>query len=148
MWTLKTKKGFTIVEVLCSITIFSILFMTSLTIVLDSLKLKKYSSKTEQYSMFMEELKNNMIYNTSYKDLQSLNGEGKYYVTEEKIDKGNIKETSIKNMFTNSRPLKEPYLVLRIEEGNVLKVNLKLYIKQFNRLRIMECEFYKGKYKR
>ncbi|MDW8799599.1 type II secretion system protein [Clostridium sp. A1-XYC3] len=148
MWTLKTKKGFTIVEVLCSITIFSILFMTSLTIALDSLKLKKYNSKTEQYSMFMEELKNNMIYDTSYEDLKGLHGEGKYYVTEDKIGKGNIKETSIKNMFTSSRPLKEPYLVLRIEEGDVLKVNLKLYIKQFNRLRIMECEFYKGKYKR
>lgn len=148
MWKLKANKGFTLIEVLCSIAVFSILFTTALTISADSLKLKRYSFRVKQYSAFMEKLKNNMLYNATYEELQTLIEEEKYYIVEEKIKEENLKDGSVKDLFTSSKPLKEPYVALSVEGDKVLKISLKLYSKDFNREKVWECEFYKGKYKR
>lgn len=148
MLKLKTKKGFTLIELLCSMAIFSILFMAALTIQLDSLKLKKYNKQLVVYSIFIERLKNTMVYNSTYNELQDLGLKRKYYISGDKILSGNVSSNEIIDLFSDIKPLKEPYLILNIEEGKVLKINLKLYTKVSNDIKVMECEFYKGKYKR
>ena len=55
------KKGFTLIEVLCSITVFSILFMTAISIQLNSFKVKKYNKDLYNSILIMEYVKNNII---------------------------------------------------------------------------------------
>lgn len=148
MWKLNHKKGFTLIEVLCSITVFSILFMAALSIEINSLKIKKLNSELYSYSLFMEEIKNIMIYNCSYNKLQKLSLENKYYISKENMQIGKIKEKGIEGLFQQVLPSEKPYLVMIVEGDKVLKAKLKLYIKYLNSEKIMECEFYKGKYKR
>jgi prepilin-type N-terminal cleavage/methylation domain-containing protein len=148
MYRLNKKKGFTLIEVLCSITLFSVLFMIILTMELKVLKVEKYNKEINNYSPILEQIKNTMIYNSTYDEIEKLNLEHKYYMSEENIDFDKLREKGVINMFVETRPLKEPYLVINIEEGKVLKVNLKLYANIINNTRVMECEFYKGKYKK
>jgi prepilin-type N-terminal cleavage/methylation domain len=142
------KNGFNLIEVMCSVTLFSILFMITLTIGVKVLKIKKYNKEINNYSLAMEEIKNRMIYNSTYNELQQLKLENRYYISEENINFDKLRQKDLIDMFIETKPLQESYLVISIEEGMVLKVNLKLYAKVNNDINIMECEFYKGEYKR
>jgi hypothetical protein len=112
------------------------------------MKLKKYNKEINNYTLVMEEIKNRMIYNSTYNEIERLNLEHKYYISKEDINLDKLRQKDLINIFIESKPLQEPYLVISIEEGYVLKLNLKLYAKDNNNINIMECEFYKGKYKR
>lgn len=144
----KNKKGFTLIEVLCSMTLSAVLFMMVLTIQIDVLKVQRYNRQVNSYSVFMEELKNTMIYNSTYDEIEKLNLESRYYIVEENIDTDKLRERGVINLFTEVKPLKEPYLIINIENGKVLKVDMKLYAKVINNTKVMECVFYKGKYKK
>lgn len=148
LWNLNIKKGYSLIEVICSITLFSTLFLAILSIQVNNLKIKKVSNQIYNYTVFMEAAKNNIIYNCSYEDIERLNFEKRYYISKENLQVDKIKEKGVENLFTADRPLKDSYLMLNIEEGKVVKLNLKLYEKIRNDTKIMECEFYKGKYKR
>lgn len=143
-----SKKGFTLIEVLCSVTLFAVLFMIVLTMQINVLKVQRYTKQVNSYSLFMEELKNTMIYNSTYDEIEKLNLEHRYYIPEENIDIDKLREQGVINMFVETKPLKEPYLEIKIENDKVLRVNLKLYVNVINSTKVMESEFYKGKYKR
>ena len=148
MSILKKKKGFTLIEVLCAITLFSTLFITCLRIELDALTLEKYNKSMKKYLIGMEYIKNNMIYNFTYNDLKNLKDQRKYYclINTEELD--NFKGENFKKLFSKSKPENEPYIVMNIDGDKVYKISLKLYVKILNKERIMKCEFYKGKYKK
>lgn len=148
MYKLNKKKGFNLIEVICSITLFSILFMITLTIGVKVLNIKKYNKEINNYTLVMEEIKNRMIYNSTYNEIERLNLEHKYYISKEDINLDKLRQKDLIDIFIESKPFQEPYLVISIEEGYILKLNLKLYAKVNNNINIMECEFYKGKYKR
>lgn len=148
MYKLNKKKGFNLIEVICSVTLFSILFMITLTIGVKVLNIKKYNKEINNYTLVMEEIKNRMIYNSTYNEIEQLNLEHKYYISKEEINLDKLRQKDLIDIFIESKPFQEPYLVISIEEGDVLKLNLKLYAKVNNNTNIMECEFYKGKYKR
>lgn len=148
MLKLNSKKGFALIEVLCSITLFAVLFMIVLTMEISVLKVQRYTKQLNSYSLFMEELKNTMIYNSTYDQIEKLNLEHRYYISEENIDISKLRELGPINMFVKTKPLKAPYLEINIEDGKVLKVDLKLYAKFINSTKVMESEFYKGHYKR
>ncbi len=96
----------------------------------------------------MEAAKNNIIYNCSYDEIQKLDFEKKYYISKENLQIDKIKDKGIQNLFVTEKPLEGSYLVINIEEGKVMKLNLKLYEKIRKDTKVIECEFYKGKYHR
>lgn len=147
-WNLNIKKGYSLIEVICSITLFSTLFITILSMQVNNLRIKKVSSEIYNCDVFMEAAKNNIIYNCSYDEIRKLDFEKKYYISKENLQIDKIKEKGIQNLFVANKPLDGSYLMINIEEGKVVKLNLKLYEKIRNDTKIMECEIYKGKYKR
>lgn len=148
MYKLNKKKGFTLIEVLCSITLYAILFMITLTMGVKVFEIQKYNKKINNYFVVMEGIKNTMIYNATYDEIKKLNSEYRYYMPIENIDFDELREKGVTNMFVETKPLKDSYVVISVEDGNVLRVNLRLYTRINNNTNTMECEFYKGKYKR
>ncbi|MHC6179432.1 type II secretion system protein [Clostridium sp. JNZ X4-2] len=142
------NKGFTLIEVLCSITVFSLLFMTALLIQLNTVKVKKYNEEVNRYTLIMEYVKNNIISNFSREDVLNLYKTGRIYVNCSEIKFEDIEEMEAGNLFSDVKPIKEPYIVLNVMENNVLKVNLQLYRKTYGKIKVDECEFYKGNYKK
>ncbi|MEY7999436.1 type II secretion system protein [Clostridium sp. Mt-5] len=142
------NKGFTLIEVLCSITVFSLLFMTALFIQLDTVKVKKYNEGVSSCTLIMEYVKNNIIYNFSREDILDLYKNGRIYINCNEIKFEDIEEIEAGNLFSDVKPMKEPYIVLNVMENNVLKINLQLYRKTYGKIKVDECEFYKGNYKK
>lgn len=144
----KTKKGFTLIEVLCSLCIFYIMFTAALTTQCSSINIRKNNIDLKNYCLFFEALRNNMEYNALYDEILQLKSDGKFYVSSEKIDIDTIKNSNLTNMFSNTIPAMEPYVKVSISEGDILKVNISLFYKLFNTEQNLQCIFYKGKYKR
>lgn len=142
------NKGFTLIEVLCSITVFSLLFMTALSIQLNTVKVKKYNEEVSSCTLIMEHVKNNIIYNFSREDILGLYKTGRIYVNCNEIKFEDIEDIEAGNLFSDMKPVKEPYIVLNVMENNVLKINLQLYRKTYGKIKVDECEFYKGNYKK
>ncbi|NMM61392.1 DNA helicase [Clostridium sp. P21] len=133
---------------LCTITLFSVLFAVCLNIQLKTSKLKKYNESIMRYSLCMEYIKNNMIYNFSYSDIQSLKNQGKCYCPIAKYKLDDFTGRNLNDLFTQNKPKDKPYLIMQVEGDKVYKVNLKLYTQIIKKERIMECGFYKGSYKK
>lgn len=148
MWKLNIKKGFTLIEVLCSITVFFMLFMAALTIQLNTLKLKRCNEKMTNYISIMESIKNNIIYNINYDELLNIKLKNKCYINISNLKSDSIKNKELLSLFSEDSSHKEDYMMMEVEEGKVLKVNLKLYGKFYDKIKVMECEFYKGNYKK
>lgn len=145
---ISVKRGFTLIEVLCSITVLSILFMTALSIQLNSVKIKKYNKDLYNSILIMEHIKNDIIYNCSYDEIVYLNNMNKRYISCSGLNFYSIKGNNLLDLVSEAVPDKEPYIVLSISEGEVLKVNLQFYKNIYGRIKVQECEFYKGNYKK
>lgn len=145
---ISVKRGFTLIEVLCSITILSVLFMTALSIQLNSVKIKKYNKDLCDSILIMEHIKNNIIYNCSYDEIVYLNNMNKRYINCSNLDFNSIKGNNLLHLISETVPDKKPYAVLSISEGKVLKVNLRFYKNTYGSIKVQECEFYKGNYKK
>lgn len=143
-----TKKGFTLIEVLCSLSIFYIMFTAALTTQCSSINIRKNESDLKKYCIFFSALRDNMEYNAPYDEILQLKTEQKFYISSEKIDIDSIKNSNLTTLFCNSVPDKEPYVKVSIIEGDVLKINITLSYKAFNNEQNLECVFYKGRYKR
>ena len=148
MSKLRTKKGFTLIEVLCSLSIFYIMFTAALTTQCSSINIRKNNSNLKSYCLFFEALRNNMEYNASYDEILQLKSDGKFYVSLEKMDIDTIKDSNLTNIFSNIMPSTQPYAQVSINGGDILKVNISLFYKLFNSEQNLQCTFYKGKYKR
>lgn len=142
------RKGFTLIEVLCSVTIFSILFMTAVSIQLNSFKIKRYNKDLYKSNLIMEYVKNNIIYNCSYDEVLYLNNKDKKYINCANLDFENIKDDNLVNVFSDVLPNKKPYIVLSVSGREILKVNLQFYEDICGVTKVQECEFYKGNYKK
>ncbi|MCJ7689247.1 MAG: prepilin-type N-terminal cleavage/methylation domain-containing protein, partial [Clostridiaceae bacterium] len=67
-----SKKGFTLVEVICSLSIFSIIFISVMSFDITSSKMKKTIKITNNNVFKMETLKNNIIYSMTFEELERL----------------------------------------------------------------------------
>lgn len=148
MLNLRSSKGFTLIEVLCSISVFSILFMSALAIQTTSYKIQKYYRKIYTYSLFEEYVKNNIIYNCTYDQIAQLRMQNRLYISGDNINLNNTNSTEFTNIFMNNIPKQKPYIQMNIKGDNVLKIDIKLYTQEMNKKEVMECEVYKGKYKK
>lgn len=91
----------------------------------------------------MEHIKNDIIYNCSYDEIVYLNNMNKRYISCSGLNFYSIKGNNLLDLVSEAVPDKEPYIVLSISEGEVLKVNLQFYKNIYGRIKVQECEFYK-----
>ncbi|OFI07578.1 hypothetical protein CLOACE_01820 [Clostridium acetireducens DSM 10703] len=145
MLNTKIKKGFSLIEVMCSLTVFSILFIQLVVIQVNNNKLKYYNYKMNEYVTIMEFIKNDLIYNSTYEEIIQLKNSNNIYITNENLKLDTIKKNNILNLFTNIKPHEENYLVLHIHEKEKLNLNLKIYGKVLNKNKIIECNISKEK---
>lgn len=139
------KKGFTLVEVLCSLSVFSIIFICMVSFDVSSLNMKKDIKSNNSNVIIMENLKNNIIYSMSFIELEQLIGENRIFINKENmtIDKINL---SVMAVFSNYKITQKPYIKLSglKDELNVYKLTLELQSGGTNDIGELQCNFYKG----
>ena len=146
---LKTnKRGFTLVEVLCSLAVFSIIFVCMMSYEVSSLNMKKDVKNTSNNVIMIENLKNNILYSMTFEELNKLKNDGKIFVKKADItlDENGI---IVKDMFTVQEPALGSYMKLTFLDldANVYKLNISLYSGNPNKRLELQCSFYKGNHK-
>lgn len=140
------KSGYSIVEVLCAISILSITFTGILTLELNNLKLNKYNKEVIKYTYVLDALKKEIMVNNSYDDIKDIINDNKRYISEENLTTERIKSLNLNQLFNASANLNNTYLEMTVIDEEALKVKLELHLKIQSKENIIFCEFYKGKY--
>lgn len=140
-----SKKGFSLVEQLCAMSILAILSISIISIQLNNLRLKEYNKEILAYSSILEALKQEILHNYSYDNVREIYGLNKRFLTKDRLNIDTIKNNSINQIFSESYDNTETYLVFSITEGEVLKIHMEIHVK-LKKEEIIECEFIKGNY--
>lgn len=146
---LKTnKRGFTLVEVLCSLAVFSIIFVCMMSYEATSLNMKKDIKTVNNDVIIMENLKNNIIYSMTYEDLNQIVIAKNFFVSKNNITMA-ANEMKLKNVFTNQKPTLNQYMKLTVTgpDSDVYKLNISLYSGDPTDKLELQCNFYKGKHR-
>lgn len=124
------KKGFSIIEVLCSISILSITITVNTSMIVNSLRIKNYNDNLQRYSYFTEALKNNLMCNLEFQNLTSLKNK-KLYIDESDFKVDILKENRLNEIIKSSPLNTKAYieLMLNEEEENYI-ISIKLYYPQ------------------
>ena len=140
-----SKKGFTLVEVICSLSIFSIIFICMVSFEASSLNMKRDVKYINNNVLVMETLKNSIIYSMTFIELEQLIKDNKIYITNENMDFDKIK-TDVMDVFTMPIPTQKPYIGLSYLKDNlkVYKLTLSLYTEESSDIGEIQCNFYKG----
>lgn len=123
------KKGFSIIEVLCSISILSITITVNTSMIVNSLRIKNYNDNLQRYSYFTEALKNNLVYNLEFKNLTSLKNK-KLYIDESDFKVDILKENRLNEIIKSSPPNTKAYIELMLNEEENYIISIKLYYPQ------------------
>lgn len=142
----KTKKGFTLIEVMVGIAIFSILFSATMTLQLGYMRLKLHNEKMNNYRFYIETVRNRMLYDISYNKICELRNSSKIYINKNHINLESLRNEDIMSIFDPSVESEKLYIKADIEGGEVLKIELKLNTLVLGKMEAITCEFYKGAY--
>lgn len=146
MLKLNNNKGSSIIEVLCSLSVFMIIFSFAFTILEKCIELNEYNFELYKYSSELETVKNNLQYNSGYDEIMGLETSDRYYISEDNLNIDKFKNSNICDLFTSDLPSHKPYVSIDIINGRVLTINLKLYFKISDKEERLECQTYKGDY--
>jgi len=140
-------KGFTIIEVLCTLSIISILFSYIMQLELKNIQIKKHIELKEKNICLLEAVSNELVYNTSYEELTNLSDNVNIYTAYLNIDFVIIKASNVISCFKTIRPA-EPYIVLELGkiDDKVYKIKTTMHFKYANEEEMIECDFFKGNY--
>lgn len=144
------NNGFTIIEVVCSFTVFTIIFLLAMTIKLCTIKLELYNNELEKYNTYAKDIKTEILDNISNDDINKLIADGNVYIPSEEINDISLKQNNIINLFEGHEPTKMPYVELKVlDKDNIYleKINVILYAKIQGKNQEINTEFFKGNYK-
>lgn len=140
------KKGFSLIEQLCAISIFTIISICIITIQLNNLRLKEYNSEIFLYSSVLEALKQEILYNYSYDNVLEIYNLNKRYVVKEMLNISSIRNNNLNQVFCESVNTQNTYLMLSLIQGEVLNIHMEVHVKLNYKEEIIVCEFNKGNY--
>jgi prepilin-type N-terminal cleavage/methylation domain-containing protein len=146
MLKLNKKSGMSLVEIMCAISVMSILSLCILTFQLNNLRLSNYNKDKLMYVTALEAIKEEIISNATYNDLLSLRSQNKIYVNKDKLNISSIKSLTLEHIFNESCNNLNTYMLLNIITGEVLNIELELHFKRKNTEEVIKCVFYKGNY--
>lgn len=141
-----SKKAFTLIEVLCSIALFSLMTITAATVIISSFKMKLYNENLKNYTYFIEGLKNNILYNIESMDLLYMKENKQNFIHKENINMESLKKRNLREILSENIPQEEPYVVLNVQElqdeNKYYSINIVLKMSKDKQIK---CEFNKGK---
>ena len=147
MCKLKSKHGNSLIEVVASLSIFSILFFTAMSIELSSIKLKEYNKEINKYTEILEGIKCKLIFNTTYEQIQSLGSENKVFISNENLKFQTIEILETQNLFSTNQGNGRNFIKLIItNEDSIIKIVVELHYLYNNKENIIKSEFCKGNY--
>lgn len=140
-----SKKGFTLLEVLCSLGIFSIIFICMMSFDVTSLNIKKDIKAINNNVSIMEALKNNIIYSMTFEGLEELQVTNRIFVNKENMNLDKI-QIGVMDVFSDKANAEDSYIQLSFLkcEFKVYTLRLTLHDGKPEDSIELQCNFYKG----
>lgn len=145
MFRLKNKSAFTIIEVICSMGIFMLLFLFIVTVNLNIKKIEFNKENSFRYTSFLEAFKNKITANTAFQEISALKG-NTLYIKGENLYLEKLKNKNIVDLMQIDEPVKGPFIKLDFTGIDVIKTNMELHYCEFRQNLIKKMSFYKGNY--
>lgn len=142
------KKGFTLIEVVCSSAV-CLIFACAISSILRNVTINRsYYNKTTNYILCLEAIKNKVCCNCSSADIEIIYKEngGKHYINRTDVDINRIKINSINELISINRLQGVPYIEISITKNNVYQFNLVLHYICNGREESINYYFIKGRY--
>lgn len=147
MWKFRIKKnGFTIIEVMCSLSVFTILFLTAMYIRLCTIKMQVYDDKVELYTEYIQDVKTEILSDLSNSQLDEILKQGKMYISNEKLNEEYLKNNNVDSLFTTDYTVSKPYLQMSAINGDIEKITLIMHVDILGTQENVTTNFYKGNY--
>lgn len=146
MQKLRIKKGFTIIEVLCSIAIFSIITSAVIDVCWNTVKLRKDTETSEKYALILETAVSNLENSLLYIDVDTLMAQQKRFISKEYLTMDMAFNENFKEHLQPAFPNALPYLELRFQGQDVYRITTVLHYRSKGIEKILCCDFYKGNY--
>lgn len=159
MFKSNKNKGYSLLEVVYSLSIFFILLSFILSMEIRNLNFKRYDLEISRYGEFLEALKNTLVFNTEYEDIKAIvntsknldsqnNFNTKLFINNENLNLKSLKNKELTEVFTLEKVTDLPYLEVNIEDKDdgVIKIDLNLIFKNMNQTQKISTSFYKGDY--
>ncbi|AJA47953.1 prepilin-type N-terminal cleavage/methylation domain-containing protein [Clostridium pasteurianum DSM 525 = ATCC 6013] len=144
MQRLKSKKlGFTLIEVMCALSIFTLIFMTAISIRFSTVKMRVHNEKMEKYIESINGVKNEILSNSSDEEIKSMLNLGEVYIDKNNIDIESIRDKKITEVITTLPSYEKPYMKISLSRDNLIAVNLELYADILRKEESIVCKFYK-----
>lgn len=147
MWKLKHKKGYVLIEVMCSLILISLLINSMLIILKNSAKLHTDNKDRLKYINFMDALSKEVEWNLSYDDIINLKDSHRLYIDKSHMDVELLKHISKEELFSDIIPTERPYIEVSVTSGDILNINMNLYYNAFSEQKNMNISCYKGRYR-
>lgn len=149
MQKLKIKSGFTIIEVIMAMAIFTIIFSLVISLKLCTLKMEAFDEEEYKLDKIAENIKEEILCNTSNEQLEELIQSGRIYLLDENMKEDNLKNNDIVSLFQSTLEKKHSYIVLDISDKNEImeKISLTMYAQVQGKNEVITTVFYKGNYK-
>ncbi len=144
MLILNKKSGFTLVEVMCSIAVFSIIFISAFTIKLCTKKVKNYNNILTKYTYYCSEIKNDLLVNASREDIVKLIKSNKKYINLSTINENDFKNENVINLFTDFVNQDDTYAEINAIDDVLQHIFVKVSFSFLDKKIIYNFDFYKG----
>lgn len=144
--SVKKSKGFTLIEVIVSVSIISIALITIISSEMLTLKLKNQQGAKDKGIMILETTNKIVTNNLSYGEVLNNFGHNVRYITSPNTNIDLIKKSNIISLCTTSSEPSYPYMIISGEKDkdyDVVKVVLNYVI---NKNEGLTYVFYKGNY--
>lgn len=144
--SVKKSKGFTLIEVIVSVSIISIALITIISSEMLTLKLKNQQGAKDKGIMILETTNKIVTNNLSYGEVLNNFGHNVRYITSPNTNIDLIKKSNIISLCTTSPEPSYPYMIISGEKDkdyDVVKVVLNYVI---NKNEGLTYVFYKGNY--
>lgn len=147
MWKLKNK-GFTIIETICALAVFSVLFYSAMYLEINTLRLKRQNKEIDSYIQILNIIETNFIYNTSYEEMKNLyENKNCLYINKQNLNIDNLKNNfKLNTLLSLDMPNQNPYIKVSMERGEAEVLKVKLELKSSGNSFNIEDEFFKGDY--
>lgn len=148
MSKLINKKGFTLVELICSLGVFSIIFICMMSYEVTSFNIKKNIKIINENILIMEAFKNNILYSVTFEEIEQLQRDNRTFINKENMT-FNKSNTALMDAFSKQAYTEKPYMKLSFLkcELKVYSLSLSLYAGKPNDVLKLQCNFYKGCHK-
>ena len=147
MLKLRTTKGFSLIEVMCGMTIIFYIIMFSFLCQVHSIILHKNNNEELKYIEYMSSLKNCILASCDFAYLNAQGGpQNKLYINKENISIDTLFAKNTKSLFDKNKFSEFPCVEISIEKDEIIKLNLVLQYRVKEETRYIKTIIYKGNY--